>query len=113
MNVQEIVVLSAIFPMRFQLAVPTKLQKKIYLVVDNIIVASFPDSFPDQLYKEALIQVRKRCYHKAIASKKLTSNVQALEDGYKSSEDNWLYDDFMDFMQLSDDYLSKKATKEA
>merc|ERR1711874_584358 len=61
---KEIVVLSAIFPMRFQLAVPTKLQKKIYLVVDNIIVASFPDSFPDQLYKEALIQ--------------------ALEDGYKS-----------------------------
>ena len=74
MNVQEIVVLSDLFPMSYKVAVPTKLQAKVFLVVDKTVVASFPDSFPEH-YKEALIQVRKKCYNKAIASKKLTSIV--------------------------------------
>ena len=75
MNVQEIVVLSDLFPMSYKVAVPTKLQNKVYLVVEMTVVASFPDSFPEQLYKEALLQVRKKCYYQAIASKKLTSIV--------------------------------------
>ena len=56
-EIQDIVVLSDIFPMLYQVTVPTKLQKKIFLVVDKIVVASFANTFPDQLYKEALLQV--------------------------------------------------------
>lgn len=43
--------------MLYQVTVPTKLQKKIFLVVDKIVVASFANTFPNQLYKEALLQV--------------------------------------------------------
>ena len=56
-EIQDIVVLSDIFPMLYQVTVPTKLQKKIFLVVDKIVVASFANTFPNQLYKEALLQV--------------------------------------------------------
>ena len=55
-------ILSDLFPVRYQVVVPTKLQKITYLVVDRIVVASFPDTFPNQLYKEALLEVIYRCY---------------------------------------------------
>ena len=59
-EIQDIVVLSDIFPMLYQVTVPTKLQKKIFLVVDKIVVASFANTFPNQLYKEALLQVNSQ-----------------------------------------------------
>lgn len=39
--------------------------------------------------------------------------MQALESGYKSSEDGWMFRDFMEFMELTDDYLRKEAAKDA
>ena len=41
--------------------------------------------------------------------KSLKANFEALEAGYSTSEDRWIYDDFPAFMEITDDFLAKES----
>ena len=52
---QDVIVKTDLFTINYQVKVPRRMQNLVYLVVDQVVVASFnAASFPDN-YKEALL----------------------------------------------------------
>ena len=84
----------------YQQKIPTAMQGKSYLVIDQVLVAKYTD--PPTAQKEALLQVFQ-CILRVLFSTAAKS--QALVAGYNTSEDAWLYESFFEFLMISNNFL--------
>ena len=99
---QDVIVKTDLITINYQVKVPKRMQDRVYLVVDQVVVASFnAASFPDN-YKEALLQVGGQLKFQKYA------NLKAMESGYSNSDDNWMFEDFPAYMEITNDYLAKE-----
>ena len=99
---QDLIVKTNLFTINYQVNVPKRMQDRVYLVADQVVVASFnATSFPDN-YKEALLQVCGQLKFQKYA------DLKAMETGYSNSSDNWMFEDFPTYMEITDDYLAKE-----
>ena len=99
---QEVIVKTDLLSIKHQVKVPRRMQGRVYLVADQMVVASYNGIFPES-HKEALLQVSCKFKFQKYA------NLKAMEAGYISREqDSWIFDDFFTYLEITDDYLAKE-----